>query len=79
MVLKKYFFLSSKQLCSSVYFYCKVGQDSFTEVMIAAKYRCWKDIILASFIQTLRSMSYFNFSVGEITRAAVSGFIGEGD
>lgn len=24
-------------------------------------------------------MSYFNLSVGEITRAAVSGFIGEGD
>lgn len=47
--------------------------------MIAAEYTCWKDIILASCVQTLRSMNYVYFSVGEITRAAVSGFIGESD
>lgn len=76
---KNIFSRSSKQDCSSVYFYCKVGQDFFTKVMIFAECRCCKDIILASCIQTLRSMNYFNLSLGEITRTAVSVFTGEGD
>lgn len=76
---KNIFSLSSKQACSSVYFYCKVGQDLFTKVMIVAECRCCKDIILASCIQTLRSINYFNLSLGELTRTAVSVFTGEGD
>lgn len=47
--------------------------------MIVAEYRYWKEIILASCIQTLRSMNYFNLAIGEITRAVVSEFIGEGE